>query len=387
MSAAILAMPDAGARSAAVTAGLKNNSLDCSEAATAFAADAVNVGVGKALLGAMVEWAFDDDCSADDAIAICDAVVRATARRISAFGEEAVRAREVLADVHESADQPQNAVGVLLGMPTEPGLRSAGDEYKVSLYVRIAELSLDLDNTVQAEAYVKKAWALVRDVSDAVLRLRFEACHAKVCDVKRRFLEAAQRFYTLSQRVDDWVDALQKAIVCIVLEDAGPTRSRLIATIYRDERTAACGELGSILSKVYHDRVLRAKDVAALDPFLKPHHKALMRDGRTVFDNAMTQHNLLSASKLYFNISFSELGVLLGVEPERAEEIAAQMAAEDRLPATIDQVNEVINFQSDSAAAVEQWDAQIAAACQSVSLVAEDIARRHPQVAASAQRR
>jgi COP9 signalosome complex subunit 4 len=213
--------------------------------------------------------------------------------------------------------------------------------------------------------------------------LKFETCHATVCDVNRRFLEAAQRFYDLSQRLEDGLPALQKAIVCIVLDDAGPKRAQLIATIYRDERTAACGELGSILDKVYHERVLRAKDVAALEPYLKPHHKALTRDGRTVFDNAMTQHNLLSASKLYYNISFVELGVLLGVDPVAAEQLAAQMVSEDRLAASIDQVQEVINFHSDKSAAIAEWDAQIAAVCQSVSLVADEIEKRFPQLVKS----
>jgi len=45
--------------------------------------------------------------------------------------------------------------------------------------------------------------------------------------------------------------------------------------------------------------------------------KALLQDKSTVLDRAMIEHNLLSASKLYTNISFDELGTLLGIDPRK----------------------------------------------------------------------
>jgi hypothetical protein len=46
-------------------------------------------------------------------------------------------------------------------------------------------------------------------------------------------------------------------------------------------------------------------------------------------------------------------------------------------------VQEVINFHSDKSAAIAEWDAQIAAVCQSVSLVADEIEKRFPQLVKS----
>jgi hypothetical protein len=37
--------------------------------------------------------------------------------------------------------------------------------------------------------------------------------------------------------------------------------------------------------------------------------------GSTILDRAVIEHNLLSASKLYNNISFAELGALLEIQP------------------------------------------------------------------------
>ena len=39
--------------------------------------------------------------------------------------------------------------------------------------------------------------------------------------------------------------------------------------------------------------------------------------GSTILNRAVTEHNLLSASKLYNNISFAELGSLLEIPPSK----------------------------------------------------------------------
>lgn len=40
-------------------------------------------------------------------------------------------------------------------------------------------------------------------------------------------------------------------------------------------------------------------------------------EGSTILDRAVIEHNLLSASKLYNNISFDELGALLEIPPRK----------------------------------------------------------------------
>ena len=72
---------------------------------------------------------------------------------------------------------------------------------------------------------------------------------------------------------------------------------------------------------------------------LQPHQIATLADGSTVLDRAVTEHNLLSASKLYKNISFSELGSLLGIDANKAEKVAARMITEERMQGSIDQVH------------------------------------------------
>lgn len=50
------------------------------------------------------------------------------------------------------------------------------------------------------------------------------------------------------------------------------------------------------------------------------------------------EHSLLSASKLYSNITFRGLGLLLGLRPSAAESMARTMIQQRRLKASMDQL-------------------------------------------------
>lgn len=62
----------------------------------------------------------------------------------------------------------------------------------------------------------------------------------------------------------------------------------------------------------------------------------------------MFEHNLLSASKLYNNITFEELGALLEIPPKKAERIASQMITEGRMNGYIDQIDGIVHFEGRS---------------------------------------
>ena len=46
---------------------------------------------------------------------------------------------------------------------------------------------------------------------------------------------------------------------------------------------------------------------------MQPHQRAIMPDGSPILDHAVIEHNLLAASKLYNNITFTGLGALLEI--------------------------------------------------------------------------
>lgn len=121
----------------------------------------------------------------------------------------------------------------------------------MDIYVKIAQLYLEEDESVQAEAYINRASEFVHIVKDETLKLRYKVCFARIMDYKRQFLKAAGRYYELSQIVGEQerMEALQFAVICAILASAGQHRSRLLATLYKDERTSKL-ETYSILEKM-----------------------------------------------------------------------------------------------------------------------------------------
>jgi len=254
-------------------------------------------------------------------------------------------------------------------------------EYKADIYVKIAQLFLEDDDPVQAEIFINRAAELIHNVKEERLKLRYKVCFARIMDYKRQFMKAAMKYYELSQTVGEQerLDALQYAIICAVLAPAGPQRSRILATLFKDERSNKL-EIFSILEKMYLERILHRAEVEKFANHLKPHQIAKLSDGSTVLDRAVIEHNLLAASKLYNNITFDELGSLLDITPEMAERIASAMIIEERLKGSIDQIEQLISFQTQSQGPLVQWDLQISSACTSLNNLLETVGLKYPHL-------
>lgn len=129
-------------------------------------------------------------------------------------------------------------------------------------------------------------------------------------------------------------------------------------------------------------RLLQKEQIARFLPTLQPHQLATHPDGDTVLDRAVMEHNLLAVSRLYTNIAFEELGQLLSVSPVKAETTAARMIYENRMKASIDQVDAILQFSPNPPGLqIDQWDAHIATICSAVDDCVESIIDKYPQFA------
>merc|ERR1711920_1221299 len=98
-----------------------------------------------------------------------------------------------------------------------------GDSEKAENYVKIAELFLQDDETVEAETYINKASRVIHGISDLSnedeeakeesvedpnwqLKLRYQVSYARILDTKRKFIDAATRYYQLSQERPEQID-------------------------------------------------------------------------------------------------------------------------------------------------------------------------------------
>lgn len=210
------------------------------------------------------------------------------------------------------------------------------------------------------------------------------------------------------------------AVTCAVLAPAGPSRSRVLASLCRDERTTQLRN-HTILTKMFLDRILRPDEIKGFEQSLKPHQLASIpqttndrlaasramdkpdtgaskRTGpTTVLDRAVMEHNLLACSTIYNNITFSGLGALLDVAPSAAETMARKMIEQHRLRGWIDQVAKLIWFEEEEheaqgkagglgdvdlhtedtgAPATKNWDLQIRNAAATVESIVQQLVQK-----------
>ncbi|XP_055921923.1 COP9 signalosome complex subunit 4 isoform X2 [Eupeodes corollae] len=294
--------------------------------------------------------------------------------RVISFEEQVAGIRQHLADIYERNQNWREAANVLVGIPLETGQKQYTVDYKLETYLKIARLYLEDDDPIQAEAFINRASLLQAETQSEELQVLYKVCYARVLDYRRKFIEAAQRYNELSYRSiveeGERMTALKKALICTVLASAGQQRSRMLATLFKDER---CQHLPaySILEKMYLDRIIRRSELQEFEALLQLHQKA------STLDRAVFEHNLLSASKLYNNITFEELGALLEIPAAKAEGIASQMITEGRMNGHIDQIAGIVHFENREV--LPLWDRQIQSLCYQVNSIIEKIAAAEPE--------
>ncbi|KAJ5899964.1 hypothetical protein N7495_004708 [Penicillium taxi] len=322
--------------------------------------------------------------------------------RAASVEEQDSQIREILADAYESEEEYTAAARVLQGISIDSSQRLVSDAAKARLWIRIVRYYLEDDDTTNAETTLNRIKNLPSKIEDHDTQLYFQLSQARILDARRRFLEAAQAYYSVSLApgVDegDRLTALSAAIRCAVLAPAGPQRSRSLSRLYKDDRASSVEEF-SILEKMFLDRLLNGEEVAAFAKKLEPHQLALTADGTTVLDKAVIEHNLLAASKLYENITVDALGIILGLQTsddlsagEKAEAYAARMVEQGRLRGRIDQIDGIISFDTGvsggstsdtNGTALRQWDFGVQALAESVERVAASISDQFPDFASS----
>ena len=92
-------------------------------------------------------------------------------------------------------------------------------------YCKIAELYLQEADSVQAEINLSRAAALEKDTKDLYLQIKYKAAQARVWDFKRKFVEAASKYYEISLNIliseSEKMEALNNALNCTILAPAG----------------------------------------------------------------------------------------------------------------------------------------------------------------------
>ena len=359
--------------------------------------DNLGIVAARPLLGVAVESikALPD---LDTRIEAGTAALRSLESRIVSFEEQDTQLREMLADAYTLQEDYVGAAKVLQGIQLESSQRRFPDDHKVATWIRICRLYLEEDDTTSAENYLNRAKNLRHKINNPELVLGFQLSEARILDARRKFLEASQAYHSFSFSSvldeEERTRALSSAITCAVLAPAGPSRSRALAKLYKDERVSQVPEFG-ILEKMFLDRLLSPEEVSRFSERLSPHQLAQTSDGSTVLAKAVIEHNLLSVSKVYDNIGVDELASLLGLDAEKAESYAARMLEQGRISGSIDQIDRVIIFEgievgvdrggveqrrSTTGKGLRKWDARVQGVAEELERVASMIQLHRPVV-------
>jgi len=76
--------------------------------------------------------------------------------------------------------------------------RTVSNEEKLNVYLKIAQLHLEDEDEVNAEAYINRASQLIHEANNKEIQIRYKVCFVRILDYKRKFLDASQKYLELS---------------------------------------------------------------------------------------------------------------------------------------------------------------------------------------------
>lgn len=366
--------------------------------ATALLDDSLGVVVLRPLIASFVEQ-YRNVKDPEVKVEVGDRLIGLLATKGAQYEEQDTEIKEVLADAYEEQEEYIKSAQTLSQISLDSTQKTRSNDEKAKVWIRIVRCYLEEDDTTSAFTSLNKVKNVIHTVTDKTTKLMFQLSQARIYDAQRSFLDAAQAYHTMSLEVtvdeEERLHALSAAIVCAVLAPAGPSRGKMLAKLYKDERASQVEDF-PILEKIFFNRLLTPSEVKAFAGKLQPHHLAKTADGSTVLDKAILEHNLLGASKLYNNIGFDQLGELLGTDPEKAEDNASKMFQEGRLDGYIDQIDRLIFFEGEGSGQrktghaerlvgreLRKWDANVQGLAEEVERVTTMIQHEHPDFYAS----
>jgi len=321
----------------------------------------------------------------DELLEICKEFIERVRPKYSYFSGSLLSVCKLLAELYQADEDWTNAGRVMASIDTEDQ-HFWSDTFDMAARcewrIETAEFFLQNEDNTSATKHIQKCRKMMREIPMSAakrkqqLELRYKSCYSRILDNERKFLAASVNYLEIAQidtslfakdelSADDLIQSLENAVTCAILAKAGGPRIRVLAMLHRDERSKNLKNY-KVLEKMHKNMILSQKDQADFAKQLQPHHQAQLAGGLTVLQKAVYEHNMLAAAELYKNIRIEELAKLLGVTLVQAEDLARGMIEENRLQATIDQVDGIIEFDKDDSI-LNSWDSSIAESLMQVN--------------------
>lgn len=83
----------------------------------------------------------------------------------------------------------------------------------------------------------------------------------------------------------------------------------------------------------------------AFEETLKENQRQKDKDGTSILQRAVLQHNLLAISRIYKCVTFDDVSELLGISPESVEKSTTRLISTKCLHGRVDQIDRTIEFR------------------------------------------
>lgn len=326
----------------------------------------------------------------DDLRDLTNELVNIVRGKYTYFALSLVKLVRILGEIYQADDDFRTAGRIFASVDTE-------DQYiakcmsiteRCEWRITTAQLFLQDGENGPATRHIQASKKLLRDIplshkERMKLQLLHQTCYSRILDSERKFLLASVNYMELSQinsplvKEQDLLISLSNAVTCAILAPAGGNRTRVLAMLYRDERTRQLQNF-RVLERMHLNMLLPRKEMDAFAETLEDHHQAVLSGGLTVLEKAVYEHNMLAASQIYKNIKISELSKLLGVNDNQAEDLARVMIEEGRMSGVIDQVDQIIEFKSSKGSELLEWDDVIQDVCMQLNDIVDKIDQKYP---------
>jgi len=249
----------------------------------------------------------------------------------------------------------------------------------VNLCVHAAKLLTEINDFAGASRLLIRASDKISDLpAGDRAALDYKLLNTKLFDLRHDFIRAAQRYVELFRQPALSHEERMHCLLCCaqnaILAEAGPERASVIAILFKDERTSSLA-IYPFIKKVHFQQILRHDDIVAIQDLLQEHQKVLLAGEKmSPLARAVMLHNLFSAANIYTSIHLRELGELLGIPEEEAENVAADMIRQRRIDAKIDQIDGFLHFNNRQDP-LTAWDKHIDYMCTTADEASDMIKR------------
>lgn len=96
------------------------------------------------------------------------------------------------------------------------------------------------------------------------------------------------------------IECSKVAVITSILAPSGPQRSRILATLNRDDRITASlpSHISVMLRKMFLEYIVRPEELKEFEAGLEDHQRAKVEGGGTVLERAVREHNIGACGKV-----------------------------------------------------------------------------------------